>query len=413
MKITYLLCISSYVLFCIRNRNSRNILAEFLLFSVIAAPGISIDGRLINIVDFLLPCLFVYLFFVNGKRMQLSALEGAYFLYALIALFSLLVNFGTYSSVVVALLQVIRLFYIPVGVLIFKTHCNFKDKNQAINSINVYGIWLGIITIVAFFEQGTIYDSIQSMWFNGMEVQRAAGVFGESSYLGVISLILFVSGVFSLRNSDQSSYKRNGVIGIIFSVICNILSYTRITNIALIFLLLAFILTMRSFAKKVFILSVALIVVIISAAASDFVRSFIVDRMGSVFGIFEDFNGASSGRLEVWREAYERYLQGSIFFGSGYKNGFFGDNNFIMSLTQMGILGIFSHVVLIVALCMQSWNKRGNAAWSLLFILLICSMTCDVLTYYRPMCLMMIIYYLLNAKTSKLKLHPQAAGMRI
>lgn len=53
-------------------------------------------------------------------------------------------------------MQLLRLFYIPIGALIFNKQYKYQDKREAINSISVYGIWLGIITVIAFLEQGTI-----------------------------------------------------------------------------------------------------------------------------------------------------------------------------------------------------------------------------------------------------------------
>lgn len=398
MKITYIFCILVYILFFLRNRNFRKLPSELILFMVIAAPGISISGNLINPVDLIFPVFFVYLFFVKGKKIHVSLLDGAYLFYALTGLISLLVNVLTYSSALISFLQLIRLFYIPVGLLIFKESFDFRQKQEAIVSVNVYGIWLNIISIIAFIEQGTIYDSIQSMWFNGNEIQRAGGIFGESSYLGVVSLMLFVAGVYLFRNNIKSSQKTIGAVGAVLAVVCNMISYTRITNIAMLVCFVVFVFTMRSFVKKIAVIGILFIGLLVGVASSDFLRILIFDRLGSLTELFEDFNGVSSGRLEVWNEAIERYMQGSILFGSGYKNGFFGDNNLIMSLTQMGLLGVVSYVVLFVAFFVQSWNKRSAASWMLMISLIICSMTCDVLTYYRPMCLMLILYFLLPNK---------------
>lgn len=399
MKVTYIFCIIIYLLFILRNRYSKNIAAEFTLFSIIAAPGIAIGGRLINVVDILFLCAFAYLFLIKKKKMSFSIFDGSYLLYATVALFSLLINFGTYSSLIVSLMQLLRLFYIPIGALIFNKQYKYQDKREAINSICVYGIWLGIITVIAFLEQGTIYDSIQTMWINGIEMRRAGGVFGESSYLGVITLVLFVAGLYLFRKSDKRAYKCNGVICCVSSCICNILSYTRITNIALILLLIIMIFTMRTLARKLAVIIVGVISILCVALVSDIFRALIVERLGSILNIFNDFNSVSSGRLGVWQDAYEHYLKGSLIFGSGYKNGFFGDNNFIMSLTQMGILGLCVHVVLMVSMVIQAWRKKSIAAFSLFLIVFICSMTCDVLTYYRPMCLLLILFALVEGKS--------------
>lgn len=68
MKVTYIFCIIIYLLFILRNRYSKNIAAEFTLFSIIAAPGIAIGGRLINVVDILFLCAFAYLFLIKKRK---------------------------------------------------------------------------------------------------------------------------------------------------------------------------------------------------------------------------------------------------------------------------------------------------------------------------------------------------------
>ena len=399
MKITYLFCVLSYIFFIYRIYKSKYFVSELILFSVIVAAGIEINGILINPMDLLIPVLCIY-YLISRKRLMFSRIQSAYCVYASVCLLSIFANISTYSSVLISLFQVARVFFIPIGAALFYSESNGRDKKVIINSINEYGIWLCLISIISFLEQGTIYDSVQYVWIDGVPWHRAAGVFGESSYLGTITLILFLTGIYQARYSSSRKYRRNSVICSFGAVICNIISYTRVTNIILIVLVLVAIFSMRSVIKKMGIMTIIIGALVLGMISSQFIRMFIVERMMSIVNLFEDFNRVSSGRLSVWQTAISNYLHGSIIFGNGYKNGYFVDNNYLMSLTQMGIVGIMSHMALIIAFFVNA--RMGYRTWylnGLIFIIIISSLTCDVLTYYRPMCLLLIVFSLfLGAK---------------
>ena len=75
MKVTYIIALLIYVFFLMRFLNSRYRISELLLFSVIAAPGISIGGTLINFIDLVVPFLFLWYFLFRRNKIRFSSVE--------------------------------------------------------------------------------------------------------------------------------------------------------------------------------------------------------------------------------------------------------------------------------------------------------------------------------------------------
>ena len=396
MKITYIVAIFIYICFIVRifNRKNYSVLIELILFSIIAAPGIQISGVLVNLFDLIVP-LFLAYYILTNKDIYFGKLEIAFLLYDIVAVLSLLINFFDYDKIFSAVLQLVRLFYIPVSAAIFyrlyRTERNGYSVLEVVNSINIYAIYLGIISICAFLEQGTIYDSKQLLWIGSITMSRAGGIFGESSTLGFIFVLLFIVAVFTLRNFEQINVKIYAQISIVLSIICNIISYTRITILSFAICIIAFLISTKINAKKCIIFSLILFALLLIYFTNSFLFSFVNDRVLSIFGLFSNFNNATSGRLDTWTGAFERYLNSSILFGGGYKNNFFGDNNLVMSLTTMGVFGLLAFIYLIVILIKKSISSKSLYLILIMLSIIITSLSCDVLTYYRPMSLVLVL----------------------
>lgn len=400
MKLTYILAVAVYIFFFIRNKNSKSFITELMLFLVIAAPGLQISGVLVNPIDIVSPVIFIWVLFFRSSKIQFTRTEKAYLLFLIIIAISVLLNFNAYQSIFVPLLQVFRLFEVLFVVTIFKKCYNGISSAEILNSVNVYGIVLCLISCVSFFEQDTIYNAgqiITSGPLNGYA--RAGGVFGEASYFGFMTVILFLTGVYALKNS-KISYKINAVIVITLSIICNVLSYTRISNISLIIALI-FVLLRRITLKKLCFIAGACVVFLIVVTQSKFLYSFIFERMLKTLDFSNGFNTISSGRLDVWQAALNKFFESNrFFFGIGYKNNTLADNMFLMSLTQMGICGLLSFLIVLVTMGSQVIKKRESFCVLLFFNVVLMSITCDVFTYSRPLSLMFILFLIYETPKS-------------
>lgn len=390
MKITYLFAILSYILFFVRVRSSKSFVIELILFLTIVAPGIQVSGVLINPIDLVSPILLIFLLCAKTKKFRLLEFDKLYLLFILSIIISVVCNLSSYQNLFVPLLQIFRLCEVPIIVSAYRSFYRVENKIEAINSVNVYGFWLCLISIVSFFEQGTIYNAGQIITSGPLSgFSRAGGVFGEASYFGFITVILFITGVYALGFSD-TMHKVNAILVIACSIVCNVLSYTRISNISLLIALLVVIIRKINF-KKLILLCGALVVIAFVISRNEFLRSFVFERMLKTFDMSNGFDVASSGRLTVWRTAFSKFLEsGNLLFGIGYKN-VLADNMLLMSLTQAGILGLISFLLLFFALCVRVVQNTGYVCQLLVVNIALMSITCDVFTYSRPLALVFIL----------------------
>ena len=239
--IVYLLFFVYYIFFSKKQYR----IVDILLFAEILAPGVFIGGDLINLADFVIPILFVGLIFFKKKHFMPSVSIPLVFFVLCAVVSNITCAICGYYSTSMGM-KLIRFMELPLAIYIF--YSEYREKNlefkKIITRVFYYSFGLTVLCLILFFHQESQFSSIQYMWFGGLELHRAGGIFKESSSLGFAMLMVSIFSLYCIK----IEYKTVGNMGLfLLSVIVNILSYTRITNIALIVVI--FIVFMKSIGK--------------------------------------------------------------------------------------------------------------------------------------------------------------------
>ena len=410
MKVTYIIALLIYVFFLMRFLNSRYRISELLLFSVIAAPGISIGGTLINFIDLVVPFLFLWYFLFRRNKIRFSSVEICFAIFAYLCFLSIVFNLYNMVSLSRSLLQAFRIVIVVMLFLLSKPICT-QSPERLNHTINIYGLVSCFFAFVIFIEQGTIYDSPELLWIGDITLHRMGGVFGEAATMGFMSIIFTVSALGNLH-SREKSYRYTAIALVIMSIFCNIFSYTRISNVALLLVLIIVFLRRVTLQKVIILVSVG-IIGLFCIATIPILQNFFFDRMMSLLQIGggRTFNDVSSGRADVWGNAWNIYVNSNHWlFGVGYKNGLITDNAFLMCLTQLGIFGFIVGCGFFFSLFVNWRRVRDYRLILLALALVVVSLSSDVLTYYRPLSLMFILLQMIERQSLKRPLN--AGGLK-
>ena len=140
----------------------------------------------------------------------------------------------------------------------------------------------------------------------------------------------------------------------------------------------------------------------------DVVNNFFNQRILALF--HNSLSDSSSGRFEVWKEGYTFYSESNrLLFGVGYKADlFFTDNCYLFTLTSTGIFGLICFLWFLFALLTRCIQGNNRFIYFILFIgFVIVSLTCDVITYYRGMILMLSILVFMNKEKINIPIKSQ------
>ena len=371
-------------------------IVDLLLFAEILAPGVFVGGDLINLADFVIPILFFGVILFKKKHFMPS-ISIPLMIFVLCAIISnITCAIAGYYSISMAL-KLIRFIEMPLAIYIFYSEYMIKklDYKIVLTKVFVYSFGLTLLSFVLFFNQSSRFASIQYMWFGGLELHRAGGIYKESSALGFSMVLVAILALYCIKIRFNTIAS---LVLFILSVIVNILSYTRITNIALIFVIM--IMLMKSdMKKKLLILFISAIVAISIYLTVDVVNAFINQRILALFR--NSIEDSSSGRFDVWKNAWNSYLtEHRYLFGLGYKlDDFLCDNLYLFAITQTGIVGLGVLLWFVIRLYVEPRKSKGYIRLykSLLGIsFIVVSLTCDCITYTRTMFIFVTLYLLFD-----------------
>ncbi len=385
-----------YILFIVKREYK---LIYMLLFLVIASPGFFINDILINLGDILIPIMYL---FTKKKRLHKNEFTKPLLFFIACAIISHITCFvsGYYSLTM--FFRLIRLIELPLAITIFYHEYTKPNINREkiINHTSFMCLLLTVICITLFFIQDSQFASIQFMWIGKIPLHRAGGIYRESSNLGSNMVMISIFSIYCILNNKK---KRLNILTLFLSILANFLSYTRITILALIVvLLIIFARSKIRFKPAYFIFFISIFIVLYTN--SDIVQSFISNRLLRLFK--DDFLTSSNGRFTIWADIFNQYLSSHrYFFGIGYKlDKVFGDNMYLFALTNTGILGLTALLFLIYRLFAFSNRFSGNDKLILMMFtvsFVIVGLTCDIVTYSRALFILFSTFVIL--KENKLK----------
>ena len=321
--------------------NKQNRLINIILFSSICAPGFFINDVLVNVCDLVIPLAFIL-----NIRKYLNNKYKVNFLVPLICYFaciliSLITSFVVSEVSISMLLKSLRFLDMILAVYIIAYEVKFKHKIEYIVSkISLFSFLLCVFSLLLFLKQDSDFSSIQYMWIGNTVLHRAGGIYSESSNLGFNMLLITVFSLYCIKNNRNKYFH---YLLLCFSIVINILSYTRITNLATIVVLFLYLIH-KPTLKTVLVILVGITIFCILYFNVNVVNNFFNQRILALF--HNSLSDSSSGRFDIWQEGYSFYLQSNrLLFGVGYKADlFFTDNCYLFVLTSTGIFGLICFI---------------------------------------------------------------------
>ena len=377
-----------------------------LLAAIIMLPGVYIQGELINFLDILVPAVFVVQWFQNG-RIIVTRRIAPLAMYVLICLMSIIIA-CIYDGIlyIQAFLKWIRLLEILLVSIIasYSSSTILLRKKEFISCILSFGIISGILGIVLFWTQSTLYMAPQTFVVNGQLLHRAGGVFAEPStfsFMMVFIIIISVQCLFNRINIFKA------LLAMTISLICVVISDTRAAILAIALYAIYILFSSKFFTeRKMIVLCLLALLVVFAFSSSNYLKDFWQRRVITSFELimkldFKSLNSASSGRLGVWRTGIESYGKLSfiqLLFGKGYKcsEAWAGsDNNLISSLYFTGAFGLITFINYYTGIVRTSFRNISDKMMTSIFRSFVITATVfmlltDGMTMYRPMCLVMI-----------------------
>lgn len=368
----------------------ENKLINLILFINILSPGFFINNTLFNLSDILIPIIYILFlfktkFYIVNKKMPLL-------ITFILLLFSIILSFlssaSTQSLSITMLFRGLRFLELFFSIImIYNLTISKKNFNYIFKLLFNYSFLLMILCFCLFFYQDSYFSSIQSMWIGNIQLKRAAGIYKESSSFGYSCVLVSILSIYSLKINYRKGLSFSLLI---LSVLNNILSYTRITNIALLLILIIWFFQ-KITKTKIIILLTTIIVLLLLAYSNPIIQSFFVDRLLGLFN--NSLESSSSGRFTVWSNTITVYINSNKFlFGLGYKyDGVLCDNGFLFALTNLGIFGLITYILFIIDISVIFINKKNYIVLYLFITMIVMSLTCDVLTYTRGLFILFII----------------------
>ena len=381
----------------------ENKFVNLIVFLNVLSPGFFIKDTLINLSDILVPILFVLFFLknkfilVNKKMPLLCSLN----LILLSIIFSFLSAAYTSSLSITMLFRGLRFLEFILSIVILYNEIICKNSLQYVFKITyTYSLLLMVLCFGLFFYQDSNFASIQSMWIGSLELKRAGGIYKESSSFGFSCLLVSILALYSI---DKKYKIKLSWILLILSIINNIISYTRISNLALVAVLIIWFFHKIN-KTKVLAASIFLILLILLITTVPIIREFFTDR---ILGLFvNSLETSSSGRFDVWSNTIDVFIKSNkITFGLGYKYDFvLCDNCFLFALTNLGIFGLICYILFLFNIFLYFINSQKYSTLCLFIALFVMSLTCDVLTYTRGLFVLFIILLITKNKTNNITL---------
>ena len=237
---------------------------------------------------------------------------------------------------------------------------------------------------------GINYTSTQLLWVDGSSRRRAVGLFYESSGFGTMAALLVWVSVFlfGVRKLRYGSTRFVLLAALTAGTVALLLSFTRSAVLGLAgTLLVGLVLGGGSVARRVSLalrvgLPVTVAGIVIALFAPVWARIFVDLRLQPFLSLvrpssWHQLVALSSGRTETWSTLLPAFWDAGPFYrlmGIGYKSLPFstfaqqahwtsllsGDNQFITTLVEQGIVGLALLLILNGALLFKLWEAARN-----------------------------------------------------
>jgi O-antigen ligase len=372
-------------------------------------PPITVGNLQISILDFLFLLSIPALLTAKQFRLSVPALALIAFVFA--ALISVL-WINSSSTLTMALLRAIRFVEIIIPFLLAST---ITPAPSLLRRMLITFTWSGLVSIIVgiiMFELQISFRDVQTFKYpNGQWLNRAGGIFSDSSAFGhllatwllfayfTINLIIkntllrFLSILTILAVSTYALYaslSRSAIIGLLAAI--GIFYLIRFPRAWLKF-------RNRSTKSLLIIISLTCIFAFINFERIENAVSFIKERfIASALQTISDVwnpEQASSGRVAVW-QTYLPYLQENPLTGIGYKAlkleyNLAPDNNYLAVLVETGIFGFFWFILFLISLMFHLFKRSREEsifAWLLVIVWtaqMVMAFSLDIMTFWATM----------------------------
>lgn len=396
-------------------------LDKFLIVCIIVLPGIYIGDNYISFTDIVIPLIFLGYKTTSTSKLTIykdKVALSAYIFLCAVSIVAACVNLG--DLCIISWLKFFRLLYmLMIGTIVTKCYKRKCDKKEWINKVLEFvmacGVISGIISLILFFTQSTIFKPTQIMLVGGRMMYRASGVYGDAQTQGLMMSIVFAIAVVHL---SQKKKKALSVITIIVSLVTIVLSDTRAALFGAVIAVVAYEFKKGKITVKTLgfmICAIAAIVVLYNF--NGYFNRVINERMiPLIYAVFSGNRDAltllSVNRFDIWNEHIYNFSKYSTFqklIGTGYKVELeTTDNNFVYALMSTGFLGLISFSFYWFGLYKKYFFKKQLTdlsiyIFSLLSAFVLFLVTCDMMTLYRPMYLFMLLLQMDICESRRIK----------
>lgn len=380
---------------------------KILLVLIICIPGFYINGELINFIDIFLPIIMlseVRRLRLNIKKNVINLSLICYIALCLLSIYIACIMSGTiYIS---ALLKWFRLFLTLIVIRIVRT----EERKNACNDEKFFhlllsaGIFSALLGVVLFLTQSSIYQTSQTMLFEGKKLYRAGGIFLDA---GTFSLMMVMIFAVAFEMILKRKLLKTAYCALIISSIAIIVSDNRtaILTILVLGVVRLFDVSKINYRKMVLIL-LLVSVIVIAYMGNAYVRRLVDERLLPVIiaiisGNSDIINTVSSQRTILWKNRLSSIVHNgieTILFGTGYKIGMeaISDNSFISCLATTGVFSFLALMVLWMSIGFKIKKIEKNNMFRIIafdysIIYFIYMFTSDAMTMIRPLYLYFLI----------------------
>lgn len=422
--ISYICIYLIYSIF-IRCEFKKYQLMNIVLVLLIAAPGISLKGTLINYIDIISGIIFIYLIFTINKNKKLKVNLDMYLvMYGIIILLSIIGSFfmgnNEYFTTIFKSYRFIEIIIIYIFTL---RYYNLNWIESTTKIVLISGIIGSSIGIINFFLRVPM-QSEQYILINHELIYRAGGVYQEAnSFANMMTFnIIFALIILLEKARIRKNIKILSIINIASSLVGLIVSFCRGPIVAILVTLIIMAIyyiknnNLKLFKLLLIIAICCMFIINLNEEIAKLVEIFLNDRVLPLLSINgENINSISSGRIGIWSSLIENFFSLNwivILLGTGYKAstihlgfGNLSDNNYLGALVQTGILGFVVFIVLNYKIITNMIKYKTNNIYikiykdTVIFIWIsnmIQMLTGDVITFYRNISLVFIFIAIVN-----------------
>lgn len=339
------------------------------------------NGVSISVNDILLFASIISWLLFTFKKNNLnkkSLLKKSIFLFSLIALISLLINFQNLGAdkFLISFLYLLRWFsYALVYFMVKEFDKKFKIK------LTYLLLFSGFAVVVIGYIQYFLYPSLRNLFYLGWDehLYRMFSSFLDPNFAGAFFVLFFVYSLGLLRKFIKDKDKNKSILVSIVSLLTGAAIYLTYSRSALIMFIVCVIvfLTLVS-RKKLIIGAIGLIILFVFLAPRSFKSegtdifriTSSYERISSVevaLNIFEKSPVIGVG-FNAYRYALNKYAGMNNAYWQTTHSGGGTDNSFLFVLATAGIIGLASYFYLLYKMFELGRRKLNKNIYSIVLI---------------------------------------------